>query len=357
MTTPMKSYLAAFAVGVFAFGSASALASTELTVTTSGTPTSPASMALEEWAEELSEATDGELTMEFYFQQSLSKLADNLEAISSGLADMGFVVPAYSKKDLPLTYLSSTSYGSGDPHVVARAWMETREEFPQIAEEEARAGVKLLAVNSIGPVLFVGDKHYVTHEDFDGATMRLSSHYSRAAGEYGWNVSPARIRSPETYTALEKGTITGSTTYANQIYPFKLNEVADHVTTLNLGQHMNMLYVNADVWEDMDEDHRQAILDSLPSLNDKLARAEINYADETLGKIEGDETYPVNVMRLEGAEREAWAEQLEGSYQKNVSDAAAIDPTANEIAAFYTGRIDEVAAEVEEQGYPWASSN
>ncbi|WP_420392662.1 TRAP transporter substrate-binding protein DctP [Acuticoccus sp.] len=346
--------LAACALGAVAVVATPAGAATELTFTTSGTPTSPASLVLEDWADTIAERTDGEVTVEFYYQQSLSKLADNLEAVSSGLADIGIIVPAYSKQDLPLTYLSSTSYASGDPYAVATAWMETREAFPAIQEEEEEAGLKFLAVNSIGPTLFVGDRFYTSPEDFAGATMRLSSHYSRAAQQFGWDVSPARIRSPETYTALEKGTITGSTTYANQIYPFKLNEVADHVTTLNLGQHANMIYASLDTWESLSEEHRQAIEETLPQLTEDLAKAEIQYAEETLGKIEADPTYPVKVMRLEGEERDAWADALRGSYEANVEEASAINPTAAEIAERYMAEIDDAAGEVEASGYPWS---
>lgn len=351
-----RRFLSALAIGLLALSPAGAHAQTRLSFTSAGTPSSPASSVLEAWAAELSEATGGALSVEFYYQQSLSKLADNLEAIASGLADMGIVVPAYSKKDLPLTYLSSTSYTSGDPYVVAKAWMETRSRFPQIAQEEERAGLKFLAVNSIGPVLFVGDRHYVSPDDFDGATMRLSSHYSRTAQQKGWNVSPARIRSPETYTALEKGTITGSTTYANQIYPFRLNEVADHVTILDLGQHMNMIYMSLDTWERLSQEERAAIEQSRPKLMLSLAEAEIGYATQSLERAANDPAYPMKILMLGGQRRQVWADQLRQSYERNVAESAQIDEVASEIADFYTSKIEEIGQAVEADGYPWSAA-
>lgn len=324
-----------------------------LTVTSSSPPNSPPSVVLKEWGEKLSEATDGELQLEFYWQQSLSKLADNLDAISAGLADLGPVVPAYSRQKLPLNYLSSTSTGSGDPWVISQAWRETRDEFPAITEEERAAGVKFLAIESIGPVIFVGNKFYKSPDDFQNATMRLSSHYAFAAQDSGWDVNPARIRSPETYTSLEKGTITGATTYANQLYPFKLNEVADFITRMNLGQHSNMYYVGLDTWERLSEEHRAAIEETLPWLNEAFARAEVREAQMVYEEIQKDETYPMKVYDVTAEEREIWSDALEPSYDNNVSKAEKVNPAAPQIAEAYRSNIDEAEERLSDNGYPW----
>lgn len=324
-----------------------------LSFSSSSPPSAATSEVLKDWAEGLTEATDGELEVEFYWQQSLSKLGDNLDAVASGLADMAVVVPAYSRQKLPLNYLSSTSTGTGDPWVISKAWRETRDAFPAITEEEAKENVKFLAIESIGPVIVVGDKIYKTPEDFDNATMRLSSHFAFAAQNSGWDVNPARIRSPETYTSLEKGTISGATTYANQLFPFRLNEVADYVTRPDLGQHSNMFYINLDVWNDLSDENRAAIEASLDDLNRAFAKAEVNEAVTVFDAVQKDETYPMQVYELTEDERAIWAEALEPSYDNNVAKAAEVNPAATEIGQAYKANRDAAAAELESDGYPW----
>ncbi|WP_407495808.1 TRAP transporter substrate-binding protein DctP [Pseudooceanicola sp. MF1-13] len=324
-----------------------------LSFTSSSPPDATPSKVIKEWADKLSEATNGDLEIEFYWQQSLSKLGDNLEAVADGLADMGVVVPAYSRQKLPLAYLSSTATGSGDPWVISKAWRDTRDAFPIIAEEEEAQNVKFLAIESIGPVIFVGNKFYKTPEDFDNATMRLSSHYAFAAQESGWNVNPARVQSPETYTSLEKGTITGATTYANQLFTYKLNEVTDYITRIGLGQHSNMYYINLDVWNGLSDEHKKAIEDSLPALNEAFAKAEIDESNRVFDEVQADAKYPMQVYELSEEEQEVWSTALAPSYDNNIGKAVAVNPRATEVAEAFRSELKETAETVTSDGYPW----
>lgn len=329
------------------------LSAETLSFTSSSPPESPPSLVLKDWAKKLTEQSDGDLEVEFYWQQSLSKLGDNLDAVANGLADMGVVVPAYSRQKLPLAYLSSTATGPGDPWVVSNAWRQTREEFPAIVEEEQAENLKFLAIESIGPVIFVGNKFYKSPEDFDNATMRLSSHYAFATQHSGWNVNPARVQSPETYTSLEKGTITGATTYANQIFPYRLNEVADFITRHELGQHSNMYYMNLDVWNGLSDAHKQLIEDSLPALNEAFAAAEIAEAQSVFDEVQNDERYPMQVYELTEEEQAVWSEGLAPSYEANVGKATEVNPIAGEVGEAYRSKLEEAAAELMSGGYPW----
>lgn len=338
---------------VITAGWASVASAETLSFTFPAAPSSASGVVLQEWAQQLEDATNGELKIEFYWQQSLSRLGDNFEAVNSGLADIGTIVPAYSRQQLPLAYLSSTATGSGDPYVISRAWNETRELVPAIQEEERAHNLHYLAVESIGSVLLIGNRFYVTPDDFQNATMRLASHYAFAAQNAGWPVNPARVQAPETYTTLERGTITGAASYADQILPYRLNEVTDNLTLMGLGQHSNMYYINLDRWNGLDPEHRAAIEQSLPDLNTAFARIQIQEADEVLETIANDPVYPMQIYALTDEERAIWAEDLAPSYENNVKQAASVNPQATEIAEAYMALIDSISAQLSTEGYPW----
>ena len=325
----------------------------KLSFTTSGNPNEPATQASMAWAELIKERTNGELEIEFFYQQSLSKLPDNLSAIADGVADMGTVIPAYSRKDMPLTYLSSTATGSGNPYVVNTAWQATREAFPQLEAEDEKNNIMLLAASSIGPVLLIGNKAYNSPDDFDGAAMRLSSHFARAAKANDWSVSPTRIRFPEMYTALEKGTITGGSAYMSQILPYNLQEVARFGTVLNLGQHMNQIYMSRDTWNSLTDSQRQVISDSLPELAALQTRKMVEAIEADLENVQNDAKYPMRVVELSEEERAVWSEQMAVAQKLQVSKAAEVDPAAAEIAEFYLSKIGEVTEDLNANGYPW----
>lgn len=120
---------AALTVGVMLTLAATApLAAAEtLTFSTSATPTQPQSRVWEAWAKSIEEQSGGALKVEFYYQQALAKLADNFEAVSSGLADIGVVIPGYDRAKMPHTYLISSATDTGDQYVVSQAWQETRD--------------------------------------------------------------------------------------------------------------------------------------------------------------------------------------------------------------------------------------
>ena len=212
--------------------------------------------------------------------------------------------------------------------------------------------------------------------------MRLSSHFRRAASEFGWNVNPARIHFPEMYTALGKGTISGGSAYLNQIIPRKLNEVARYMVVLDLGQHMDMGYMNQSVWEGLSDKARNALEASLPQLIVALAKAEIESAATAVERLAGDPKYPMDIYRLDETERAElwagrepgravadhdgshgrrqdeteraeWAEKLRVSYEANIEKAAKVDANAHKIADAYLAHIEVVAAEVKANGYPW----
>ena len=346
-------YIALAGLAALPFQALQAQAERTLSFTTSATPGAPQSPIIEAWAKSIEEKTGGEIKIEFYYQQSLSKLADNLDAISSGLADMGIVVPAYVRQKLPLNYLSSTSTGTGNPFAIREAWLATRAEFPAIAEEDTANGVKFMVSHSIASVILIGNKTYNTPADLNGATMRLSSHYTFAAKSGEWDVNPVRIRGPETYTTLEKGTITGAASYTGQIYQYKLNEVADHVTVLDLGQHTNMYYMSLDAWNDLSDAHKAVFQESFGGLSQGLAKVEIEFGKEVMETVQVDKTYPMQVYWLTDEERAPWAAELGKSYDNNVAKASQVNADATKIGEFYLGQIDAASAKIKSDGYPW----
>lgn len=346
---------AALTAGVMLVLAVAPLAAAEtLTFSTSSTPTQPQSQVWEAWAKSIEEQTGGELKVEFYYQQALAKLADNFEAVSSGLADIGVVIPGYDRAKMPLTYLISSATDTGDQYVVAQAWQETRDQFPAIEAEDRKNNLKHLTHESLGAPIMIGDRFYPTPAAMEGQTMRLTTHWVFAAQRAGINANAARISSPETYTALEKGTISGAVTYMGQIKPFRLNEVADHLTLLDLGQHTSLYYMNLDRWNALTEEQRTIIETSLPKLRADLARTGLKETEETLEIIRSDADYPMQVLKLDSADRAVWEGYLSASYEENlIAKATEVNPAAPEIAAFYMRRIKEIAAEVAANGHPW----
>lgn len=310
--------------------------------------------ALRWWADELKERTDGELEVNIHYMGSLVKLKDAVGGVSSGLADMGYVIPAYSQSRMPLHYLSSTGIGPGDQYAANEAWSHMYDRFPELQAELDRNNMVYLSNFSIGPgVLLSKDKPYLTPADFDGDKVRLASKWARAAQLANWNVTNVNLTFPDIYSALERGTIDGAQSYLNNVKPYKHNEVANYLVEPDIGQQTNMVVMNKRTYESLSEEQQQVIEDLKDEWLVRFARGDIEDNQDARRELEQDPDYPTDVIELTEAQRQQWAGPLRKAEQAHIESMQKRDDTARDLFEAYQAEIRKIAAEVEENGYPW----
>lgn len=326
----------------------------ELSFSLSSSPKGALNNVQRWWADEIAKRTNGEVTVKFYYLQSLAKLSDALKAVQSGLADIATTVPAYSSKQLPVWYLASTAIGTGNQYVTTEAWRRVRDSRLEIKAEEKRNKVKYLYHYSVGPsVLLSKEKPYRAVADFAGQKIRLTSHLVRAAKAFKWDVTPVRIKFPEIYSALEKGVLDGAVSYINQIPVYKHNEVAKYVVEMDLGQPTLPVFMNLKAWNELTPAQQKVFDDLYPELMQRLARADLEESDKNRKMLRTDPKNPMTLVGLTADERAAWEKALSHSNNINIEKSSKIVPTAGDVAATYLGQINAVQAEVKQQGYPW----
>lgn len=310
--------------------------------------------ALRWWADELESRTDGETTVEIHFMGSLVKLKDAVQGVSSGLADAGYVIPAYSQSKMPLHYLSTTGVGSGDQYVAMEAWRRMYDKFPELEEELDRNNMVYLSHYSIGPgVLLSKDEPYFTPEDFDGDKIRLASRWAKAASMEDWDVTPVNLTFPDIYTALERGTIDGAQSYLNYVIPYRHHEIANHVVEPNLGQQTNIVVMNKRTYENLSDEARGAIEDLKEEWLLRQAQGDIEDNEDAREELENHPEYPTKVHKANEEQREVWAKAIKSAEDDNVEKTKARAEVAPELYEAYLKEIEKVQKEVDEKGYPW----
>ena len=60
-------------------------------------------LVLEPWMEQVSKRTNGAVTFEHYPAQQLGKATDMLKLTQTGVADIGYVAPAYASEKMPVS--------------------------------------------------------------------------------------------------------------------------------------------------------------------------------------------------------------------------------------------------------------
>lgn len=312
--------------------------------------------ALKWWAQELYQRTDGTLEVEFFHMGSLVKLKDALEGISSGVADMGYLVPAYSASRLPLWNLATTSRGPGDEWVAVESWRRIRDNTPEIKEEERQNNLKYIAHYSLGPVVLLSkDRPYLSPDDLDGDKVRLPGSYARAAREQGWDVTSVNLTFPDVYTGLERGTIDGTMTYMGHIPTYRHHEVASHLVEPTVGQNMNTIVMNRSTWDSLSAEEQSVFHELQGELLLRLAKGNFEERQAVRKQLQTDPDNPVQFYSISYSQRDQWERGMSRASSEKVAQSTKYAPEATDINENYMSMLEQIEQETADEGYPWES--
>lgn len=308
------------------------------------------------WSDEITTRTDGSVEIKFHYMQSLVKLKDAAQAVSAGIADIGYMSPAYTPDKLPLWYLENTRTGSSDQYVVTEAFRRIRENFEPLKEEEKRNNMKYIAHLSNGPqVLLSKIRPYITPDDFNGDKVRMPGTMAKVARMAGWNVAPVSLYFAEIYSAMGRGTIDGAMTYVPLIAPHSQNEVGKYVVEPNLGQNSNVVMMNLNTWNSLTKKEQAVINELQDELVVRLARASLEDEAYQREALQNDAKNPLEFKEITEQQRRQWEKGLKLGADEMVKKMSQWNDHAAELHKTYRAEIDKVEAEVKENGYPWES--
>jgi TRAP-type C4-dicarboxylate transport system substrate-binding protein len=209
------------------------------------------------WAKMIEEKSHGRLKVTIYPGSTLGKPADHYDMVVNGIADMGFATPGYtpgrfpliSVTELPLLFKSSKGGSLAVQSLVDKYF---RAEFKD---------VKLLWIWVHGPGQFhLAKKQVKVVEDLAGLKIRAATpmltNMVKTLGAV-----PVSIPAPDTYTALERGTVDGTIFPWEAIWSFKLAEVLKHHTVVNLYAAPLFTMMNQKKYDSLPPDLRKVIDD------------------------------------------------------------------------------------------------
>jgi len=316
-----------------------------------GPPRGPRAEAMEWWASELASRTNGEITVEFFWSQALAKGKDTMKAVGSGLADAGSVLGIYTPAELPLWNLANAPYGVDDVWVGMRAWLEMRNAAPALREETDKRNIHIFANYTSGGVHLISKDPITSAADLKGLKIRTSGGWTGLLELLG--ATPVKIGVGEVYQALDRGTIDASIFYVPTAKAYKLYEVANNMTLVNMGQVLGYGGgINLDIYNQMTDEQRE-IFDQLGvELVDRIAMNYVNGEAAAKAALEAGidgkaiafhEASDIKAWRAAAAPYTAnWIEKM---------NAAGVD--ADAYVTTLEATIAKFEAELRDKGYPW----
>ncbi|MGH7389597.1 MAG: TRAP transporter substrate-binding protein [Candidatus Rokuibacteriota bacterium] len=257
------------------------------------------------WARMVEEKSGGRLKITIYPGATLGKPADHYDMVKDGIADMGFATPGYTPgrfpliavTELPLLFKSSRG---GSLAVMSIFDKHFKSEFKD---------VKVLWFWVHPPGHFhLARKQVRVLEDLAGLKIRsatpMLANMVKALGAI-----PVSIPAPDTYTALERGTVDGTIFPWEAISSFKLAEVLRHHVSVGLYVAPLFTFMNRKKYDSLSPDLRK-VIDDLSGAWGAEFNGKVWDQNERVG-IEAIKKAGATIYPLPAEERRRWAARLE----------------------------------------------
>lgn len=187
-----------------------------------------------EFAERLAEKTDGELTGNLLGTE-VANIGNMRNALRSGMVEVGLFLPAYFPADLPeFNLVGDLALLGTNPHAMGAAMTEYIVTCGECQQELKKLGIVYTSSHASDLYRILSTEPASSLDDLQGLRMRVGGpQYSRWAEAMG--ISPASIPVGEQYEALSQGVIEGTIASVADIISFRLDDVLNHITDIQLG--------------------------------------------------------------------------------------------------------------------------
>lgn len=254
------------------------------------------------------EKTNGQVKMVPYFGGTLIGSNDTYKGVATGVADIALFLNSTTPGVQPLDQVFKLPLGFANQEQANLGYEQVLEKFPQIQEENEKAGVRWLAVGPM-PAYTVNmvKKPVRVPDDFKGENVKAAAIFARAVTSGGGGVTD--VPPGDVYSAAEKGVISGQICPLLAIVEFKTDEVFKYHTILepeySVYGYMGFL-INLATWEKLSPDIQQALVESFQWACDERARINKESVQKTIDNYKNQPDHTVIELTVEEAKQ--WAD-------------------------------------------------
>lgn len=218
------------------------------------------------WAEQVAEASGGDLTLRVMVGEALLPAAAHLSGLRDGIADMTYHAGTYTPSDLPEdNVLAILGIAMTNNIVITSAVTDFYMNDPDMQAMFDGHGIVFLGGYATPPYILMCTSPVTTLQEIRGKRIRMPG---AIHSEFADSVDAVGVSVPSTemFTGLERGQLDCAANAANDLKSRSLWDVAKHVTTIDLGSYFAgwLHAANAGAWQGLSSAQRQVILDTLP---------------------------------------------------------------------------------------------
>jgi TRAP-type transport system periplasmic protein len=238
------------------------------------------------------------------FGGTLAKVGGELDAVQSGVAEMGFVYTIFEAAKLPLQAVCFMApFGSDDARVMNKIMYELNTEMPELASQWTKHNQIFLAALSTDTDYMLSTFPINSVADLKGRKVGASGSLSLWANGIG--AVPVQGDFSTHYNNLKTGVYDSLIAFTTGMYPAKLHQVAPHAVRIDLGSMMiGALSINKPFHDRLPPEVQKIIKDVGKEYNTKIAEDLHNLAGGFEKKMAEE---GAKFSRLPPEERRKWA--------------------------------------------------
>jgi TRAP-type C4-dicarboxylate transport system substrate-binding protein len=219
-------------------------------------PTHIQSQLAESWCREVEKRTDGQVKIDYYAGQTLTKANQCYDGVVEGLSDIGFSVLAYTRGRFPVMSAVDLPLGYPSGKVATAVINAVYEKF----KPKELADTQVMYLHAHGPGL-VHTKGKAVRKLEDMKGLKFRGHGTSALVVKALGGTPVPKPMPETYQMLQKGVVDGAVYPLEANKGWKLGEVTDYCTAAFSAAYTTSFFVvmNKDKWAALPENVRGTI--------------------------------------------------------------------------------------------------
>jgi len=240
------------------------------------------------FTDQIEKRTQGRIKFQAFLGSSLVPTNQFVASVNKGILDVAFAVPTYEGGLWPITNLG-TIFGA--PNVTYEKWRTIHDQVRDIMNKNIAIDVVILGMPHVVSY-HLNSRKPVTGKiaDFKGLLVR-SAGTSFDASMKALGSAPVTIAAPETYMALQRGTIDAAMNSLARYVESKVFEAAPYILIIPRGPFTFGQYfiINKTVWNSLATDIQKVLVEVGTEVvgftNDRSSGSDKKVISETLPKL------------------------------------------------------------------------
>ena len=280
----------------------------ELTVSLEGGEAVATAARWNMWADKVTEATNGRVTFQFYYDSTLLDGSAQMQQLKAGIADIG-EAHKYAADGFVMNEKWYGMTGGCPVEGMIKIGRDLVAAIPELAAE--LEGIKTLAYAYGGAKyqIMTVSKPVYTVEDMKGLVIWCEADFNDFVKEMG--ATPVNSPWPEVYSSLQKNMYDGLILAPETLKMANLADVIDYVTMIDMALPAGPgIFMNLDSYNSLPDDIKAVIDD--PALAQAVEDMLFEQADalEKEGLEFGKETQGVEVIEISADEQQKFIDCL-----------------------------------------------